>query len=53
VNIETQGSPRYLNMGGTCANDDTEQYINLLKYFKIFFAWIYDDHMEYDKTIIQ
>jgi hypothetical protein len=53
VNIGTDSSPKYVNLGVDCTIEEIDQYVSLFKEYIDVFAWNYDDLKSYDKTIFQ
>jgi len=53
VNIGTDSSPKYKNLGVDCTSKELDQYTTLFKEYFDFFAWSYDDLKSYDKLIFQ
>jgi hypothetical protein len=53
VNIGTDSSPKYINLGVDCTSEEVDQYVSLFKEYLDVFAWSYDDLKAYDKTIFQ
>jgi len=53
VNIGTNSSQKYVNMGVNCTIEEVDQYVSLFKEYLDVFAWTYDDLKSYDKTIFQ
>jgi hypothetical protein len=53
VNIGTDNSPKYVNLGVDCTTEEVDQYISLFKEYIDVFSWTYDDLKSYDKTIFQ
>jgi hypothetical protein len=53
INIGTDNSPKYINLGVDCTIDEVNQYVALFKEYLYVFAWSYDDLKAYDKTIFQ
>jgi hypothetical protein len=53
INIGTDSSPKYVNLGVDCTIEEVDQYVALFKEYLDVFAWTYDDLKAYDKTIFQ
>jgi hypothetical protein len=53
VNIGTDSSPKYVNLGVYCTTEEVDQYVSLFKEYIDVFAWTYDDLKDYDKMIFQ
>jgi hypothetical protein len=53
VNIGTDSSQKYVNLGVDCTIEEVDQYVALFKEYLDVFAWTYDDLKSYDKTIFQ
>jgi hypothetical protein len=53
VNIGTDSSPKYVNLGVDWTNDEVDQYVSLFKEYIDVFSWTYDDLKAYDKIIFQ
>lgn len=53
INIGIGSSPKYVNVGVDCTDDEVDQYVALFKEYLDVFAWSYDDLKAYDKTIFQ
>jgi ribonuclease HI len=53
VNIGTDSSPKYVNLGVDCTTEEADQYVSLFKEYIDVFTWTYDDLKSYDKTIFQ
>jgi hypothetical protein len=53
INIGTDSSPKYVNLGVDCTIEEVDQYVALFKEYIDVFAWTYDDSKAYDKTIFQ
>jgi hypothetical protein len=51
VNIRTDSSPKYINLGVDCIVVEVDQYVSLFKEYLDVFSWIYDDSKAYDKKI--
>jgi hypothetical protein len=51
VNIGTDISPKYVNLGVDCTTEEVDQYVSLFKEYIDVFSWKYDDLKAYDKTI--
>jgi hypothetical protein len=53
INIGTESSPKYVNLGIDCTPEEVAQYIVLFKDYFDIFAWSYDDLKAYDKSTFQ
>jgi hypothetical protein len=53
INIGTDSSPKYVNLGIDCTIEEVDQYVTLFKEYLDVFAWSYDDLKAYDKIIFQ
>jgi hypothetical protein len=53
VNIGTDSSPKYVNLGVDCTTEEVDQYVALFKEYIDVFSCTYDDLKAYDKTIFQ
>jgi hypothetical protein len=53
INIGTEDSPKYVNLGIDCTSEEIDQYTSLFKEYVDVFAWSYDDLKAYDKSIFQ
>jgi hypothetical protein len=53
VNIGTDSSPKYVNLGVDCTTEEVDQYVALFKEYIDVFTWTYDDLKAYDKTVFQ
>jgi hypothetical protein len=53
INIGTDSSPKYVNLGVDCTIEEVDQYFTLFKKYLDVFAWTYDDLKAYDKIIFQ
>jgi len=53
VNIGTDNSPKYVNLGVDCTIEEVDQYISLFKEYVDVFSWTYDDLKSYDKIVFQ
>jgi hypothetical protein len=53
INIGTDSSPNYVNLGVYCTIEEVDQYVALFKEYLDVFAWTYDDLKDYDKTIFR
>jgi hypothetical protein len=53
VNIGTDKSPKYVNLGVDCTTEEVDQYVSLFKKYIDLFTWTYDDLKAYNKTIFQ
>jgi hypothetical protein len=42
-NIGTDSSPKYVNLGVDCTNEEVDQYVALFKEYIDVFTWTYDD----------
>ena len=49
INIGTDISLKYINLGVDCTSEELDQYITLFKEYFDVFAWSYDDLKAYDK----
>jgi hypothetical protein len=53
LNIGTNSSSKYVNLGVDRTTEEFDQYVALFKEYIDVFAWTYDDFKSYDKTIFQ
>jgi hypothetical protein len=53
VNIRTDSSPKYVNLGVDCTTEEENKYVSFFKEYIDVFAWTYDDLKSYDNTIFQ
>jgi hypothetical protein len=53
INIGTEISPKYVNLGIDCMPEEVAQYTTLFKEYFDIFSWSYDDLKAYDKSIFQ
>lgn len=53
INIGTSEDPKMLNLGVTCTNEETREFVKLFQVYKYIFAWSYEDLKTYDPRIFQ
>jgi hypothetical protein len=52
INIGTDSSPKYVNLGVDCTIEEVDQYVALFKEYLDVFAWTYDDLKSYDNELV-
>jgi hypothetical protein len=53
LNIGTPDSPKNVNIGAQCTNEEELKFTELLREFQDVFAWSYEDLHGFDPTLIK
>jgi hypothetical protein len=53
LNLGTFESPKMVNLGAQCSNEEKAKFTELLREFQDVFAWSYEDLRSFDLALIQ
>jgi hypothetical protein len=53
LNIGTPDSPKNVNIGAQCTDEEKMKFTDLLREFQDVFAWSYEDLRGFDPSLIQ
>ena len=53
INLGTEMSPKFVNLGKCCSPSERDKFVSLFKQYKDAFSWTYEDLKTYDTSIIK